>query len=311
MPQATPTPEAQSNEAPELTGSEDEAAAAFAARDTGAQPETEDPAPADEPADDADLEADEADPDDAENAEELTEVELGGKTYKVAPEVEKAILRQADYSRKMNEVGAKEKTYVERIAQADLLLTGVEERAEALAIVRALDDRIKAYDGIDWGKAKAENPSEAAMAAVELMTLRDQRKDAVQAAANVAHKLTDSKNKLLDSERADMDAVLKKELKGWGDELGTKLTSYALAQKVQLKTLQALTDPAMVIALEKARKYDALQAAKSTIKAKADDAPRVVKPGAPRRADPRTDVMARLRKENSQEAAEAAFLSRM
>lgn len=313
MPQATPNPEAQTNVVPELTGSEDEAAAAFAARDTGAspEPETEDPAPADEPDEDAETEADEADPDEAPEAEELAEVELGGKTYKVPPEVEKAVLRQADYSRKMNEVGAKEKVYTERIEQADLMLSGAEERAEALAKVHSLDERIKAYEGIDWGKAKAENPAEAAMAAIELMTLRDQRKDAVQAAANVARKLTEGKDKLLDGQRAEMDAVLKKELKGWGDELGTTLTSYALAQKVQLKTLQTLTDPAMVIALDKARKYDAMQAAKSTIKAKAADAPRVVKPGAPRRADPRADVMTRLRKENSQEAAEAAFLSRM
>jgi hypothetical protein len=316
MPQATPTLDAQADPVNEPTGSEDEAAAAFAARDNtpvGEEPASEDPKPADEPAEDAEPEADEADPDDAPEADALVEVEFEGKTYSVPPEVEKALLRQSDYSRKMNEVGAKEKAYTARIAQADELVAAAEQRAEALASVRAIDERIKAYEGIDWAKAKAEDPAGAALAAIELLSLNDRRKDAVQAAANVARQVTEGRNKQLEDARAEMDAVLKKELKGWGDEMGTKVTRYALDQKVQLKTLQQLTDPALVIALDKARKYDALQGAKVALKGKASAAPQVVKPGAPRprAVDPRTEAMARLRKDNTQESAEAAFLSRM
>jgi hypothetical protein len=311
--QAAPTPEGEAP-ADHLTGSEDEAAAAFAARGEQAPTDepTDDSTPADEPADDADPEAEAADPDDAPEAEELAEVEIGGKTYKVAPEVEKAILRQADYSRKMNEVGAKEKAFTERLAAVDALEKSADKRGEALAEVKAIDLRIKAYDGIDWAKAKADNPAEAAMAAIELLSLKDQRREAVQAAANVAREMTDSRNKLLDDARAQMDAALAKSLKGWGDELGTKITKYALDNGMQRKTLEALTDPAVVVALEKARKYDALQSAKATLKAKAQDAAQVVKPGAPRRApNAQADAMARLRKDNTQESAEAAFLSRM
>lgn len=295
------------------TGSEEEAAAAFAAHDSASADEsTTEPKPADEPDESDETEAEQADPDDEEEAAELVEVEIGGKTFEVPPEVQKAVLRQADYSRKMNEVGAKEKALTARIEQAETLLDGAEKRAEALAEVRAIDARIKAYEGIDWNKAKAENPGEAAMAAIELLTLKDQRKDAVQAAATVARELTDNRGRMLDSARAEMDAQLHKELKGWGDEMGTKITRYALDSKVQLQTLQTLTDPALVIALDKARKYDALQGAKVALKAKAADVPKVAKPGSPRRApDAQAEAMNRLRRDNSTEAAEAAFLSRM
>ncbi len=308
----SPTPDSEALAVNHDTGSEENAAAAFAATlNEGDEPPTEtDPTPADEPAEDADPDAVEADPDDAPEAEELAEVEIGGKTYKVPAEVEKAILRQADYSRKMNEVGAKDKTLNERLATVETLEKSVEERAEALAEVRSIDARIKQYEGIDWPKAKAENPAEAAMAAIELLSLKDQRKDAVQAAANVARDLTASRSKLLDSARSEMDAALKKDLPGWGDKLGTDITRYALDNRVALKSLQELTDPAIVVALDKARRYDALQAAKTTLKAKAQDAPKVVKPGAPRRVNPDA-VMDQLRKTNTQEAAEAAFLSRM
>jgi hypothetical protein len=306
----TPTLEREALAVNHEPGSEDEAAAAFAA-----QPDTEDhqedQTPADEPADEAEPDADEADPEDAEDADELVEVEIGGAKYNVPPEVAKAAMRQADYSRKMNEVGAKDKALTERLATAEALEKSADERAEALSEVRAIDSRIKAYEGIDWAQAKADNPGQAAMAAIELLTLRDQRKDAVQNAANKARDMTESRNKLTAEARAEMDVVLTKELKGWGDELGTKITKYALDNRVQLKSLQTLTDPALVIALDKARKYDALQASKTTLKAKAADAPQVAKPGAPRRPDARNDAMARLRKDNTQESAEAAFLSRM
>lgn len=296
-----------------LTGSEDEAVAAFEARDTTPADEADkqDPKPADEPAEDADPEAEQADPEEAPEAEELAEVEIGGKTYKVPPEVEKAVLRQADYSRKMNEVGAKEKEYTQRLEVVQGLEEAAEKRAEALAEVRAIDARIKQYEGIDWAKARIENAADAAMAAVELLTLQNQRKDAAQNAANVQSEFTKSKNKLMAEARNEMDAALRKDLKGWGDELGQKITRYALENKVQLQTLQALTDPAVVIALEKARKYDELQAAKTQLKTKAQDAPAVSKPGAPRRPDPKADAMNRLRQDNSQESAEAAFLQRM
>jgi len=310
--QAAPIPEGEAP-ADHLKGSEEEAIAALAALGEAQTDEpSEDPKPADEPAEDADTEAEEADPEEAPEAEELAEVEIGGKTYKVAHEVEKAILRQADYSRKMNEVGAKEKTYTERLAAVDALEKSAEKRGEALAEVKTIDLKIKAYDGIDWAKAKADNPGEAAMAAIELLSLKDQRREAVQAAASVARELTEGRNKLLEEARNEMDAALTKGLKGWGDELGGKITKYALDNGMARKTLEALTDPAVVIALDKARKYDALQSAKATLKAKAQDAPQVVKPGAPRRApSAQVDAMARLRKDNSAEAAEAVLLSRM
>lgn len=307
------TPDGEAT-ADHLTGSEDEAAAAFEARENQSVDEADtqqDPKPADEPADDADTEAEEAAPEEATEAEELAEVEIGGKTYKVPPEVEKAVLRQADYSRKMNEVGAKEKEYTQRLEVVQGLEEAAEKRAEALAEVRALDARIKQYEGVDWAKAREENPAEAAVAAVELLTLQNQRKEAAQNAANVQREFTVGKNKLMETARNEMDAALRKDLKGWGDEMGQRITRYALDNKVQLQTLQTLTDPAVVIALEKARKYDELQASKTQLKTKVQDAPAVSKPGAPRRPDPKADAMARLRKDNSQEAAEAVFLQRM
>jgi hypothetical protein len=313
-----PTPETQNPQGEtDDPGSLDAAAAAFAAR-TEQQPQEEaapnpteeaepDPESADEPAE----EAEEADPEAGDDAGELVEVEIEGKTYKVPPELQKGYLRQSDYSRRMNEVGEKEKAYTQRLELIEGIEAAAEQRAEALAQVRLLDERIKSYEGIDWAKARAENPGEAAMAAIELLSLKDQRKDAVGAAAQVARKLTETRQKVDGEKAADMARVLDKELPGWRGDVGAQITEYAKSIGFAEKDIASITDPKVVLALDKARRFDALQQSKEQIKAKAKDAPPVVKPGAARpRVNAAQDAMGRLRKSNSLDDAADAFIAR-
>jgi hypothetical protein len=78
------------------------------------------------------------------------------------------------------------------------------------------------------------------------------------------------------------------------------------------ETLAKATDPALVIALEKARKFDALQKSKTELKAKAKEAPPVLKPGVRQAVkSPQEDAMVALRKFKTRDAAEVAFLARM
>ncbi|MES2958464.1 MAG: hypothetical protein V4792_09760 [Pseudomonadota bacterium] len=315
--EATPNPEGQADTVSDLTGSEDEAIAAFNKRaqpadqatNPGDEPEDQ-PDPADEPDADADTEADEADPDAEPEADELVEVEIGGKTFKVPAEVEKAVLRQSDYSRKMNEVGAKEKAFTERLELIDDMEKTAEKRVEHMAEIKAIDKRIKAFDGVDWAKARASDPANAALAAVELMELRQQRQTIAAESKSLGAELSEGKRKLLDDKRADMNAALQKDLKGWGDELGTKVTKFAISLGYTPADIGQITDPKWVIAMDKARRYDELQASKTAIKAKAQDAPPVAKPGAPRRSSGAQDATARFAKSKSPEDAVALFMAR-
>ena len=68
----------------------------------------------------------------------------------------------------------------------------------------------------------------------------------------------------------------------------------------------------MVIALDKARKFDNIQNGKADALKKAQNAPQVLKPGAAKpRSDARADSLANLRKTGSLQDAEAAFMARM
>lgn len=310
------TPQTPTDSAPENAGSLDAAEQAFQKLvEVEATAETaEDQAEAsdEDQNDDPNAEADEGQSDeDNDDAASLAEVEFEGKTYKVPPELEKALLRQADYSRKMNEVSTQGKTAAQRLAQAETLAAGAEKYAEQLAEIGIIDRQIKQYEALNWQQIRQDNPGEYAAHAADLHTLRLSKQQAEARAAAVSHEVEQTKHQALAEKRGAMLAALQKSLPGWGDELGTQITAYATANGVALDTLQTLTDPGVVLALEKARKYDALQKGKADLRAKSKDLPPVLKPGATRKTTPTDDAMATLRKHKTQEAAEAAFLSRM
>lgn len=310
---ATQTLEAQAAPVNEPTGSEDEAAAAFAAHDQAEEVTNQDEAePDDEPTADADEEPSDGEPEaDDEPKEELVEVEFEGKTYEVAPELQKGLMRQADYSRKMNEVGATQKAYAQQLEHAEKLVEGAEKFADALAEVKSIDAEMKRFEKVDWQALRAQNPAEYAALAADLQSLRLSKEDAVRKSQSLDGEITKARQESIAAKQAEMYATLAKEIKGWGDEKGREITQYALQHGYTVDELRSLTDPKVVIALEKARRFDALQAAKTTLKAKAQDAPKVTKPGTTRKPDVRNDAMKRLRQDNTTESAEAAFLSRM
>ena len=290
-------------------GSEDDAVNALNKRDAEANQDPE--TPEDEPESEADEEPSDGEPDEAETEEELAEVEYEGKTYKVPPELEKAVLRQADYSRKMNEVSAKEKDYTQRLEQIETLDQTVEKRVEVMAEIKSLDERIKAYEGIDWAKAKVETPGEAAMAAVELMELKQARQHADDKSKSIESEFSQGRFKLLNEKRADMVKVLAKDLPGWGEELGTKITQHAISKGWTAEELQTLTNPRVVMALDAERKYELAQKGKAELKAKVKDVPQVVKPGAKRPIVPQSKTaMDRFKHTKSDEDAIAALESR-
>lgn len=257
---------------------------------------------------DANTEADEAEPDDAEPADKLVEVEVGGKTYKVPAELEKGYLRQADYSRAMNEVSSEKKTYTERLAQVEAASEGAEKYAEALAEVRQIEAHIAQMEALDWSSIEANSSTEYARMAVRHMQLQQKLGVANTKAQGVGNEMKQARQQLLNAKYADMAKVLDKKLPDWRGKAGEALTAWASERGIARETLQGITDPFVILQLEEARKYGALQASKTAIKAKAQPAPQVTKPGVPRGpTTARADALKAHRKDGSIDSAAAAF----
>lgn len=308
-------PQTPTDEAPDDVGSLDAAARAFELRETPQDQEGEPETEAETTDDDQNAEADEAETDD-EPEVEMAEVVVEGVTLSLpkdqAEAIQKATLRQADYSRKMNEVSAKEKTATATLETAEKLRNGAERFAEAIAGVRMLDAQIKQYEALNWQQLRESDPAQYAAYAADFQTVKLNRQQAEMQARQVSHEVEQTSNQAINAKRAEMFDSLKKSLPGWNDQMGAQITEYATAQGMAFDTLAKLTDPAVVIALEKARKFDALQKQKVELKAKAKDAAPVLKPGIRQaKQTPQDESMAQLRKFKTRDAAEVAFLARM
>lgn len=310
------TPEIQTESAPEELGSLDAAALAFEKREQAlAEAEAEPDTEADASEADPNSEADEGEPE-ADTEPEEVELEYEGVKIRVAAdqaeEARKALLRQSDYSRKMNEVSAKEKQAQQAIETAEKLRQGAEKFADVLASVRMLDQQIKQYEGLDWQKLRADDPGNYAAYAADLQTLKLNKQQTEMQARMVAQQVEEANSQTLHAKRAEMFDALAKQIPGWSNQKGQEITEYAVSQGMAFETLAKATDPALVIALEKARKFDALQKSKTELKAKAKEAPPVLKPGVRQATKtPQEDAMVALRKFKTRDAAEVAFLARM
>lgn len=304
----------EQSDTPEV-GSLDAAALAFQQREEPLQ-EADEPATDEVQDDDPNAEAEEGQPDEDTAEPELEEVEIEGVKFSVpkdqAEAVRKATLRQADYSRKMNDLAAQQKAATQRIEQAEKLVEGATKHAEALAEVRVIESQIKRFEGINWQQLRQENPAEYAAYAADLQSLRMAQAQAQQRVQAVGQEVEQSKGAALAEKRAQMLKSLADSLPGWGDQMGQELTRYALEVGAAQETLMHLTDPAIVVALDKARKYDALQATKTEIKAKAKTVAPVLRPGvAKAKPAPQDQAMTELRKFKTRASAEVAFLARM
>lgn len=308
------TPQLQTESAPEESGSLDAAALAFEKREEAlSQDEGEAETETETEEADPDAEASDGDSDeDTEQATELVEVEFEGKQYKLPPELQKAVLRQSDYSRNMNEVSQTKKALEQRTAFVETAIEGAAKKAEALASVRLIEGQIRQMEAMDFNTIRQEDPARASLIGFEYLNAKQQLAQAKAAADSIEGEVLKARESLLLSKREEMFKALQKELPAWSDADGKALTEWHLARGGSFEELASTTDARRIIDMHKAMKYDRLQASKAELKAKTKDAPPVLKPGArQQKQTPAEDAMTQLRKFKTRDAAEVAFLARM
>lgn len=300
-------------------GSLEAAALAFSKRET-----SQEEAPEGEAADDAEdtatdepeSEAEEGQAEeDSDTEQDFAEVEVEGITLKVpkdaAQKLKDGVLRQSDYSRKMNELADERKKTAERIERADRLAAAADKLAEAKAGKLLAEYQAQQFAQVDWATLEQEDPAKASLLAVKAMHAQQMLRNADAAIAAAESSVSGVKDAGLAEKRQEMFKSVEEKLKvKWTNEMGADMTKYATEIGVDFGTLSTLTDPGVLIALHKAKQFDELQAKRANLKPVKAVTP-VLKPGAPRKTDPKSDALARLRKSNSVDDAAAAFLARM
>lgn len=214
--------------------------------------------------DDAIIMADEGDlvrdedrmPEAPQDSPETFEVELDGAVHTLPAALRGAVLRQADYTRKTQELAEHRRT-LEAERQALSERAGAQAGASRDRMrLAALDDQIEEFQGVDWqgyGQADPEGAREAWSTFQQMSQAREQlayavshheERGALQAAREAAEAM------------AETGRTLSQEIDGWSPEVAGKLVDYAQAFGVTMEELREMADPRLWKLLHKAWRAD-------------------------------------------------------
>ena len=215
---------------------------------------------------DAETEDAELDEQTAEPDEE--DVEYEGKQYKVPAELKDALLRQADYTRKTQEV-AEVRRQAEAVArQAQEVHQFNQQNLQEVAAVLAIDQQLAQFSQVDWNALADADPAQAVKLDHQFRDLQAQR-------AQIEYQVTQKQSEF--QQRQQQEAarqleegrrVLEREIPGWGADKAQELFLFGKSYGIPEQLLGTLNMPVLVKALHDLKQYHQLKE-KATTKPKA------------------------------------------
>jgi hypothetical protein len=213
-------------------------------------------------------------------ADDFVETEFEGKAYKVPKELKEALLRQADYTKKTQEVAETRKQVEERAqllaAQERVLQVNFDKAVE----LREIQQRLSQYEQVDWQSLVDHDPVQATklnLAYQQLQREAAQKQQEFQQVAQQREQLNAHQlQQTLEVAKKDLLA----RIPDFGAEVAAKIKESGKAYGLSAAELESVIDPRYVHVLHDAMKWRALQAQKPQAMQKVAEAPKVVKPQA-------------------------------
>lgn len=230
----------------------------------------------------AESDTEEAQPEGDEPAGGLVEVEDdAGQTHKVPAALKDSFLRRADYTRKTQEAATLAKQAQDRLYYAEAREQITSAVVNDLAELRAMQLRLREFDGIDLGALYSSDTGTA-------LRIRDQR-DELRRQINEREAAIRGKASEIEAKTTQhLSTQWQMAVDAAKQRIGTFTPGEDAAMLKQVRELgfsedevrAKLADPRILHAVYKAAKWDALQAKKGQAVETAKSAPPVVKPGA-------------------------------
>lgn len=181
--------------------------------------------------------------DDAPPDDETFEIVHEGRPYQLPAALKGGFLRQADYTRKTQELAAHRKALLAEREAAARAIQAAHEGLGDQAHLAALDRQVAALAQVDWRALAQADPQRAEALwsqAQHTQALRDRYAEAVH------HHRARAQAVAARQRAASMTAtgqVLSRDIEGWSPELAAKLVDYARGHGVTLDELSQADDP--------------------------------------------------------------------
>ena len=225
-------------------------------------------------------ETDEVQPEVADTDDGLVEAEFEGKSYKVPQELKDALLRQADYTRKTQEVAEQRKAVEERQAALEQQQTLLATQFEKAVQLRSMQEKLAQYEALDWNAISEQDPSQAMKLNVAYQKLQRE----AQEAAFALNQAQSQQQQLTQAQRQqklqEAQQELFRHIPNFNAEVAEKIRKTAHEYGVSDQEINSIVDPRQIRILHDAMQWRAMQAKKPETLKKVTEAPKVVKPQA-------------------------------
>ncbi len=160
----------------------------------------------------------------------LVEVDYGGQTYEVPPELKDALTREVDYTEKTTKLSESRQSFEAEQANFQKFVETSKAHTDALVNLQSLDNQIAQYQNIDWNAAYDQDPAQAGKLKHQYDTLVMQRQQTASGLQQAEQQRNQLQAENLQRKAAETDAVLSKDLPGWSDEMKQELGTFAVEQ---------------------------------------------------------------------------------
>ncbi len=209
-------------------------------------PESDDTAADEISAEEADGEELDEEQSDASDEED---VEYEGKQYKVPKELKDALLRQADYTRKTQEVAEFRKSVEAQQARVEAEKQFTQAHIREVSRIEAIDQQLAQFGQVNWDALIDADPVQAMKLQRQAQDLQAQRAQIAQAITQRQQEFQHQQQQEAARQVAEGQRVLSREIPGWGPEMAQKLIEYGRSRGYPDQVLFNVTSPNFVVDL--------------------------------------------------------------
>jgi hypothetical protein len=191
-----------------------------------------------------------------EDGDDTFDLQLDGQVHTLPAALKGAFLRQADYTRKTQELAHHRRALIAERQAVAAQAQAADNANGAQAQLAALDHQLESLQGVDWQAYAAQDPQGAQGLWGRAQQMAQARAGLAQALAHHAERGELQAAREAAAKMAETGRTLSREIDGWSPEVAAKLVDYAKAFGVTHEELTQMADPRLWKVLHKAYQAD-------------------------------------------------------
>jgi len=184
------------------------------------------------------------------------DLEVDGQVHTLPAALKGAFLRQADYTRKTQELAQHRRALIAERQMAAAQAQAAAQASHDQMQLAALDHQLSEFGGVDWQAYATQDPHGAQALWNRFQGMAQARDGLARALAHHAERGEIQAAREAAEKMAETGRTLQKEIEGWSPEVAAKLVDYARAFGVTTEELAQMADPRLWKLLHKAYHAD-------------------------------------------------------